>query len=65
MQVWMPFLSFIACRITWFTLPLCLASAELPPGWAIAHDASGKAYYWHKKTQKTTWERPTADTPIN
>lgn len=38
---------------------------ELPAGWAVAHDAAGKAYYWHKKTQKTMWEKPTADTPIN
>lgn len=37
---------------------------ELPPGWAVARDASGKPYYWHKKTQKTQWEKPTADTPI-
>jgi len=40
------------------------APAELPPGWAVAHDANGKPYYWHKKTQKTTWVRPTAETPI-
>lgn len=37
----------------------------MPAGWAIAKDANQRAYYWHKKTQKTIWERPTADTPIN
>lgn len=37
---------------------------ELPAGWAVAFDPSGKPYYWHKKTQKTMWEKPTADTPI-
>lgn len=38
--------------------------AVLPTGWSVAHDASGRAYYWHKKTQKTQWHFPTeADTP--
>lgn len=37
---------------------------ELPDGWAVAHDAAGKAYYWHKKTQKTQWDKPTVETPI-
>lgn len=50
------------------TLQLVEAGKEeepLPPGWAIAHDASGRPYYWHKKTQKTTWDRPTAETPTS
>jgi len=39
--------------------------APLPVGWAQAADPNtGKPYFWHKKTQKTVWERPTADTPI-
>ncbi|MEW5308930.1 MAG: hypothetical protein WDW38_000850 [Sanguina aurantia] len=48
--------------------PLVVVSAEeepLPAGWAIAHDAAGKAYYWHKKTQVTTWTRPTDSTPTS
>lgn len=40
------------------------AADELPAGWATATDPQGRVYYWHKKTQKTTWEKPTADTPI-
>lgn len=38
---------------------------SLPPGWAIAHDPTGRPYYWHKKTQKTMWEKPTVETPTN
>ncbi len=38
---------------------------ELPPGWAVATDPSGRTYFWHRKTQKVQWERPTEDTPIN
>mmetsp|Transcript_24229 Transcript_24229/g.52944 ORF Transcript_24229/g.52944 Transcript_24229/m.52944 type:complete len:159 (+) Transcript_24229:142-618(+) len=42
------------------------AEEELPAGWAATQDPStGRTYFWHKKTQKVTWERPTADTPIN
>ena len=38
----------------------------LPAGWSMTMDpTSGKPYFWHKKTQKTIWERQTADTPIN
>lgn len=32
----------------------------LPDGWAVAYDPNGKPYYWHKATQKTQWDRPTA-----
>jgi hypothetical protein len=34
--------------------------ANLPDGWAMAKDPSGKPYYWHKATQKTQWDKPTA-----
>ncbi|GLC43732.1 hypothetical protein PLESTB_000902500 [Pleodorina starrii] len=37
----------------------------LPPGWAVATDPNGRQYFWHKKTQKVQWDRPTDDTPIN
>eukprot|EP00798_Chlamydomonas_sp_ICE-L_P020274 gene20274-27032_t len=37
--------------------------APLPQGWGSAKDPnSGRTYFYHKKTQKTIWERPTADT---
>ena len=36
----------------------------LPPGWGKALDPSGKVYFWHRSTQKTTWSRPTTDTPV-
>jgi hypothetical protein len=42
------------------------AAAEdggLPEGWAVAHDAQKRPYYWHTRTKKTVWEKPTADTP--
>lgn len=41
------------------------ATDELPPGWAVATDPTGRTYFWHRKTQKVQWERPTEDTPIN
>jgi len=32
----------------------------LPPGWTEVTDKkSGKTYYYHKATKKTTWKRPT------
>jgi len=34
--------------------------ANLPEGWAMALDPNGKPYYWHKATQKTQWDKPTA-----
>ena len=39
-------------------------SKDLPVGWSMALDPSGKPYFWHQTTQKTVWERPTEDTPI-
>lgn len=41
------------------------AEEGLPEGWAVAFDAQKKPYYWHRRTKKTMWEKPTADTPIN
>lgn len=38
--------------------------ANLPPGWNVARDPTGKPYYWHKDTQKTQWTKPTVDTAI-
>lgn len=40
------------------------AGAPLPEGWSSTIDAQGRTYYWHTKTKKTQWDRPTADTPI-
>eukprot|EP00878_Enallax_costatus_P001596 GHUV01001747.1.p1 GENE.GHUV01001747.1~~GHUV01001747.1.p1 ORF type:complete len:155 (+),score=36.31 GHUV01001747.1:220-684(+) len=36
------------------------ADDALPEGWAVAYDPNGKPYYWHKATQKTQWDKPTA-----
>lgn len=44
------------------TLPQ--AEAPLPPGWATAHDAQGKVYYWHTQSKKVQWDKPTLETPI-
>ncbi|KAG1680417.1 hypothetical protein FOA52_015508 [Chlamydomonas sp. UWO 241] len=45
--------------------PVAADEEPLPPGWAQTADPNtGKPYFWHKKTQKVAWERPTADTPI-
>eukprot|EP01023_Acetabularia_acetabulum_P008398 TRINITY_DN1363_c0_g1_i11.p2 TRINITY_DN1363_c0_g1~~TRINITY_DN1363_c0_g1_i11.p2 ORF type:complete len:263 (-),score=50.42 TRINITY_DN1363_c0_g1_i11:356-1144(-) len=35
----------------------------LPKAWAQAKDPQGRVYYWHRKTHKTQWEKPTEDTP--
>ncbi|PNH04943.1 hypothetical protein TSOC_008845 [Tetrabaena socialis] len=40
------------------------ADDALPPGWGVATDATGRSYFWHKKTQKVQWDRPTEETPI-
>ena len=38
----------------------------LPAGWAMTRDpTTQKTYYWHKKSNKTVWERPTDETPID
>jgi hypothetical protein len=48
------------------TLVVAVEEEPLPAGWGMTLDPStGKPYYWHKKTQKTVWERPTEETPIN
>ena len=37
----------------------------LPAGWAMTRDpTTHKPYYWHKKTNKTVWDRPTEETPF-
>lgn len=36
------------------------APEPLPEGWAEAKDAQERTYYWHIKTKKVQWERPTA-----
>ena len=37
------------------------AADALPAGWVAAKDpASGKEYYYHAATSKTTWEKPAA-----
>ncbi|CAD7700567.1 unnamed protein product [Ostreobium quekettii] len=38
---------------------------DLPEGWAVARDAQQRVYYWHKKTQKVQWDKPTKDTPVS
>eukprot|EP00879_Flechtneria_rotunda_P002595 GHRR01002796.1.p1 GENE.GHRR01002796.1~~GHRR01002796.1.p1 ORF type:complete len:148 (+),score=30.18 GHRR01002796.1:162-605(+) len=40
--------------------PAAKPDEGLPEGWAVAYDPNGKPYYWHKATQKTQWEKPTA-----
>jgi hypothetical protein len=36
----------------------------LPAGWAMTRDpTTQKPYYYHKKTNKTVWEKPTEETP--
>ena len=35
----------------------------LPEGWSEAKDQQQRTYYWHTKTKKVQWERPTAATP--
>lgn len=37
---------------------------DLPPGWAIARDAQGKVYYWHRDTKAVQWQRPSAPAPV-
>ena len=39
------------------------AQEPLPEGWSEAKDAQQRTYYWHTKTKKVQWERPTAATP--
>ena len=33
--------------------------SPLPPEWRQAIDASGRVYFYHRRTRKTQWERPT------
>ncbi len=65
--------SLLLCTALTCCCPLCAApepaaapaaAAELPEGWASTVDPQGRTYYWHKRTQKTQWERPTAETPV-
>lgn len=45
--------------------PAAKPEAEgLPEGWAVAYDAQKRPYYWHRKTKRVTWEKPTEETPI-
>eukprot|EP01025_Chloroclados_australasicus_P059248 TRINITY_DN7481_c3_g1_i2.p3 TRINITY_DN7481_c3_g1~~TRINITY_DN7481_c3_g1_i2.p3 ORF type:complete len:297 (+),score=48.58 TRINITY_DN7481_c3_g1_i2:123-1013(+) len=44
--------------------PVQQQPADLPEGWAAAQDQQGRVYYWHRKTHKTQWEKPTEETPI-
>jgi len=36
----------------------------LPEGWQEVKDNYGKIYYWHEKTQHSTWEHPGNMVPI-
>jgi len=36
------------------------AQEPLPEGWAEAKDGQQRTYFWHTKTKKVQWERPTA-----
>ncbi|KAI8467317.1 MAG: hypothetical protein J3K34DRAFT_523847 [Monoraphidium minutum] len=35
--------------------PAAAGAPQLPPDWAVAHNADGKPYYWNKATRVTTW----------
>lgn len=39
------------------------AQEPLPEGWSEAKDQQQRTYYWHTKTKKVQWDRPTAATP--
>eukprot|EP00891_Asterochloris_glomerata_P001885 jgi/Astpho2/1885/Aster-x0085 len=39
-------------------------AGALPENWSEAKDAQGRVYFWHTKTKKVQWDRPTADTPV-
>lgn len=39
------------------------AQEPLPDGWSEAKDQQQRTYYWHTKTKKVQWDRPTAATP--
>lgn len=43
--------------------PPAAAQEPLPEGWSEAKDGQQRTYYWHTKTKKVQWERPTAATP--
>lgn len=38
------------------------AQEPLPEGWSEAKDQQQRTYYWHTKTKKVQWDRPTAAT---
>ena len=43
---------------------LTAGAGALPENWSEAKDAQGRVYFWHTKTKKVQWDRPTADTPV-
>ena len=77
---WLVLFSSLRSRAVSMQLKLCLGESKfkesscaaasdpaqplLPPGWATAKDPQGRTYYWHTKTKKVTWEKPTAETPV-
>jgi type II secretory pathway component GspD/PulD (secretin) len=41
--------------------PLSDGEERLLPGWVKTTDDSGRTYYYHKKTRKSQWDRPTVE----
>lgn len=35
------------------------APSDLPPDWKSATDGQGRAYYYHRITRQTQWDKPT------
>jgi hypothetical protein len=50
-------LKLVATRLAAPAAAVPAAAAQLPPGWAIAKDASGKAYFFHSDG-RVQWEAP-------
>ena len=60
-------LAKVGCVIALLTLSFASAGADgaavqpLPEGWSEAKDAQNRTYFWHTKTRKVQWERPTEE----
>ena len=41
--------------------PVLFFDSDLPPGWEMRRDPSGRDYYVDHNTRRTTWQRPNND----